>query len=75
MAQSVSPELQKIIAEALTDAEGKAPTINISDYKTSLKDMAASAQIDRYGIALMMIREGCDNPQKVAREALAAYGR
>ncbi len=75
MAQSASPELQQVLAKVLKDAEGKMPAINVSDYKTSLKDIAAAAQIDRYGIALMMIREGCDNPQEVARKALAVFGR
>lgn len=28
-------------------------------------------QIDKLGIALMMIREGCEDPQRVARRALS----
>jgi hypothetical protein len=32
-------------------------------------------QIDRYGVALMMIREGCANPADVARRVLAEFGK
>ncbi len=31
-------------------------------------------QRDRYGVALMMIREGCANPADVARRVLAEFG-
>ncbi len=32
-------------------------------------------QTDKYGVALMMIREGCADPAKVAAEVLAAFAR
>jgi hypothetical protein len=35
----------------------------------------AERQLDAYGLALMMIREGCANPADVARKALAKFGR
>jgi hypothetical protein len=35
----------------------------------------AERQLDRYGVALMMIREGCANPADVARRALAEFGK
>lgn len=31
---------------------------------------AQKRQIDRYGLALMMIREGCENPSDFAKETL-----
>ena len=31
-------------------------------------------QADDYGLALMMVRESCDDPAGVAREALLKYG-
>lgn len=33
------------------------------------------AQTDAYGIALMMIREGCENPYLVARNALERFSK
>ena len=30
-------------------------------------------QIDRYGVALMMIREGCSDPARLARRILAEF--
>jgi hypothetical protein len=30
-------------------------------------------QIDRYGVALMMIREGCSDPAGLARRILAEF--
>jgi hypothetical protein len=35
----------------------------------------AEKQIDAYGLALMMIREGCANPAEVARKALARFDK
>lgn len=32
-------------------------------------------QIDRYGVALMMIREGCSDPAGLARRILAEFGK
>lgn len=32
-------------------------------------------QIDTYGLALLMIREGASDPVKIAREALAKFGK
>lgn len=32
-------------------------------------------QLDRYGVALMMIREGCANPADVARRILKEFGK
>jgi hypothetical protein len=31
-------------------------------------------QVDKYGIALMMISEGCSSPQELAGDALAGFG-
>ena len=41
-----------------------------------LEDMIENQrkQIDRYGLALMMIREGCADPQAVAAKALTQPG-
>ena len=39
----------------------------------SSRDKAKQRQIDRYGIRLMMIAEGCDDPAQVAREALTEF--
>ncbi len=36
---------------------------------------AKEAQTDAYGLALMMIREGCGNPSEIARKALARFGK
>jgi len=36
---------------------------------------AERAQTDAYGIALMMIREGCKNPSEIARKALERFGK
>lgn len=36
---------------------------------------AGRAQTDAYGIALMMIREGCENPSLVARNALERFSK
>ncbi|NNV20580.1 hypothetical protein EHE22_09100 [Ochrobactrum pseudogrignonense] len=36
---------------------------------------AERAQTDAYGIALMMIREGCENPPLVALNALERFGK
>ncbi len=33
------------------------------------------AQADAYGIALMMIREGCGNPSEIAQKALERFGK
>jgi hypothetical protein len=35
----------------------------------------AERQLDKYGVALMMIREGCANPADVARRVLAEFGK
>jgi hypothetical protein len=32
-------------------------------------------QLDSYGLALMMIREGVTDPKEVAREVLAKFGK
>jgi hypothetical protein len=32
---------------------------------------ALRIQVDRYGLALMMIAEGCENPKQLARDTLA----
>lgn len=44
---------------------------------TSLEaELAAErAEKDAYGIALMMIREGCDNPSDIASKALERFGK
>ena len=34
------------------------------------RELALQKQTDRYGLALMMIREGCADPSDVARRAL-----
>ncbi|MDR6431281.1 hypothetical protein [Brucella pseudogrignonensis] len=36
---------------------------------------AERAQTDAYGIALMMIREGCEHPSDIARKALEGFGK
>ncbi len=36
---------------------------------------ALTAQTDAYGIALMLIREGCENPSDIARNALERFGK
>jgi hypothetical protein len=35
----------------------------------------AERRLDAYGLALMMIREGCANPADVARKALAKWSK
>lgn len=63
----------------LTDATGKfVGQLGIrgldKDDAVRLSDQVAellnAERIDRYGVALMMIREGCDNAADVARRAL-----
>lgn len=39
----------------------------------SSREVARQKHIDRYGIALMMIAEGCANPSKVAADAINAH--
>jgi hypothetical protein len=41
--------------------------------RQSLAEVIAETtlQVDRYGLALMMIAEGCENPEQLARETLA----
>lgn len=39
--------------------------------RSRAQENAMRRQIDRYGLALMMIREGCADPQGVAAQALA----
>lgn len=39
----------------------------------SSREKAKQRQIDRYGVRLMMIAEGCADPQKVAKEAIAEF--
>ena len=39
----------------------------------SSRDKAKQRQIDRYGVRLMMIAEGCADPAQVAREALDEF--
>ena len=39
----------------------------------SSRDKAKQRQIDRYGIRLMMIAEGCADPAQVAREVLNEF--
>lgn len=36
----------------------------------SSREKAKQKHIDAYGVALMMIAEGCDNPSKVAADAI-----
>lgn len=49
------------------------------DAQIKAEDMAIVTdrqnQIDTYGLALMMIREGVVDPGRVAREALAKFGK
>lgn len=39
----------------------------------SSRDLAAKEQIDGYGIALMMIAEGCADPSRVAADTLNKF--
>jgi hypothetical protein len=39
----------------------------------SSRELALQKHIDKYGIALMMIAEGCASPQTVAADAMALY--
>jgi hypothetical protein len=50
---------------------------NMPRLKEAAMDLRTPAekQIDRYGVALMMIREGCANPADVARRVLAEFGK
>ncbi|MDO8683794.1 MAG: hypothetical protein Q7N50_09975 [Armatimonadota bacterium] len=41
------------------------------DFRQAYRDQ--KKQTDHYGVALMMIREGCVAPAEVAAEALAKY--
>ena len=41
----------------------------------SSRDMRKLKHIDSYGIALMMIAEGCDDPQRVAQDAINKWNR
>ena len=51
----------------------------IRENKNAMKKVAMDMrtplekQVDRYGVALMMIREGCANPSDVARRILAEF--
>jgi hypothetical protein len=39
----------------------------------SSREKECQKHIDRYGIALMMIAEGCSDPRKVAADAINSY--
>jgi hypothetical protein len=45
----------------------------VPDECKSSRELALQKHIDKYGIALMMIAEGCANPRIVAAETLANY--
>lgn len=46
----------------------------IAEWKALLRT-PAEKQLDRYGVALMMIREGCANPADLAKRVLAEFGK
>lgn len=43
------------------------------DFRTAYREQ--KKQIDSYGVALMMIREGCVDPKQVAADVLAKFER
>lgn len=40
----------------------------------SSRELALNKRIDNYGITLMMIAEGCENPVEAAQKCLVKYG-
>jgi hypothetical protein len=55
----------------MSDPLRGAPAIFVQMWAAAEKEGAEQRKrIDKYGLALMMIAEGCENPQEVARRAL-----
>lgn len=69
----------KIIGAGITGYQPEAYTL--MDFaceelvKLRTDNAALTAQTDAYGIALMLIREGCENPSDIARNALERFGK
>lgn len=58
--------MQKLDAQTAAHVEKLLSSNNLTDRQK---------QIDAYGLALMMIREGCADPQRIARETLARFAQ
>lgn len=69
----------KVIGAGITGYQPEAYTL--MDFaceelvKLRTDNAALTAQTDAYGIALMLIREGCENPSDIARNALERFGK
>jgi hypothetical protein len=71
----MTPRAKRAI-EALQTPDASLRTV-ANTVRQSLAEVITetSAQVARYGLALMMIAEGCENPAQLARETLAKNGK
>jgi len=58
------------IIQALHAAISRRSWQDVETAANAIRDGGLSKTADRYGVALMAIREGCAEPQRIAREAL-----
>jgi hypothetical protein len=74
-ADAMTPRAKRAI-EALQIPDASLRTVANTVRQSIAEVIAETAlQVDRYGLALMMIAEGCEAPSQLARETLAKNGK